>query len=119
VTRALGCATALLDIGAAVVREWQRQIDHVQGRPGVHVSMTQGDLQVISFRPFSRTHVGAVGDAINLSDRLNGMSGTGEIVMSNSLYQRLPDPCRAEFAEMEVIDARNLGQVRAWKRKGA
>lgn len=118
VTRALGCATALLDIGAAVVREWHRQIDHVQGRPGVHVAMTQGDLQLISFRPFSRTHVGVVGDAINLAARLNDLSGTGEIVMSNRLYQRLPQSRCAEFVEMDPVEARNLGQVRAWKRAG-
>jgi adenylate cyclase len=116
VTRALGCATALLDIGASVAREWQRQIDHVQGSAGVHVSMTQGDLQVVSLRPFSRTDIGAVGDAVNLADRLNALSGTGEIVMSNRLYQRLPERYRAEFVEMEPVDAKNLGRVHAWKR---
>lgn len=116
VDRALACASSLIDIGASVAIEWQRQIDQVQAATGVHVAMTAGDLQVVAFRPFSRTHVGAVGDAINLAARLNGLSATGEIVVSNALYSRLPDGARAEFGPMEPVDAKNLGRVRAWRR---
>lgn len=116
VTRAMTCAKALLDIGASVATEWQRQIDHVQVAAGMHIAMTVGDLQILSFQPFSRAHIGAVGDSINLAARLNGLAGTGEIVASNSFYQRLPETERAEFAEMEPVEAKNLGRVRAWKR---
>lgn len=116
VSRAMGCARALLDIGASVATEWQRQIDRVQAATGMHVAVTIGDIQLVSFQPFGQAHFGCVGDSINLAARLNGLAGTGEIVVSNSLYQRLPETTRGEFAEMEPVEAKNWGRVRAWKR---
>jgi hypothetical protein len=31
------------------------------------------------------------------------------------LYQRLPDPIRAQFQELSPVDAKNIGRVHAWK----
>lgn len=109
------CARGLVDVGASVATEWQRQIDQIQPAAGVHVSMTLGDLQVLSLRPMSRTHMGVVGDSINLAARLNGVAGCDEIVVSNMLYQRLPDAVRAEFQELPPVEAKNIGRIRAWK----
>lgn len=114
-THAIDCARGLVDVGASVATEWQRQIDQIQPAAGVHVAMTLGDLQVLSLRPLSRTHMGVVGDCINLSARLNGVAGCDEIVVSNMLYQRLPDPVRAQFQELSPVDAKNIGRVHAWK----
>ena len=58
-SRALACARGLVDIGAAVAEEWQRQIDQVEPAAGVHVGMALGEVQMLSLRPFSRTHMGA------------------------------------------------------------
>src|SRR5437870_10421375 len=91
---AVECACGLVDIGASVATEWQRQVDEIQPAAGVHVSMTLGDLQVLSLRPLSRTHMGVIGDSINLAARLNTVAGCDEIVVSNTLYQRLPDTLR-------------------------
>ena len=77
--------------------------------------MATGDLQVIEFQPFSRAHVGVVGDAINLAARLCDVALTHEIVVSNSLYSRLSDPARDGFLAMEPVEAKNAGSVRAWK----
>ena len=74
-----------------------------------------GDLQVLSLRPLSRTHMGVIGGSINLAARLNGVAGCDDIVVSNMLHQRLPDDVRAEFLELAPIDAKNIGRVRAWK----
>ena len=93
----------------------QRQIDQVQPAAGVHVSIALGDLQVLSLRPLSRTHMGVIGDCINLAARLNAVSGCDEIVVSNTLYQRLPDTLRAEFQELPPVEAKNIGRIRAWK----
>ena len=95
--------------------EWQRQIDQVQPAAGVHVSIALGDLQVLSLRPLSRTHMGVIGDSINLAARLNTVSGCDEIVVSNTFYQRLPDALRAEFQELPPVEAKNIGRIRAWK----
>lgn len=113
--QALHCARRLVEIGAAVALEWQRDIDQIQSAAGVHVSMAVGDLQALSLRPFSRTHMGVVGDCINLCARLNGAAGRSEIVVSNKLYRALPDAARGEFQEMPAVDAKNIGPVRAWK----
>jgi class 3 adenylate cyclase len=77
--------------------------------------MATGDLQVIGLAPFSRAHVGVVGDAINLAARLCGVAHTHEIVVSNSLFGRLTDRAREGFLAMEPVEAKNLGPVRAWK----
>ncbi len=114
--RAIDCARGLIDVGASVATEWQRQIDQVELAAGVHVSMALGDLQVLSLRPLSRTHMGVIGDSINLAARLNGVAGCGELVVSNMLYQRLPESLRAEFQELPPLDVKNMGRVRAWKR---
>ena len=115
VVRALDCARRLVDIGASVANEWQRDIDKVQSAAGVHVSLALGDLQVLSFRPYSRAHVGVVGDSINLCARLNGIAGCDEIVVSNTLYRARPDAAREGFEEMPPVETKNVGRLRAWK----
>ena len=115
VGQAVECARGLVDIGASVATEWQRQIDQIQTAAGVHVSMALGDLQVLPLRPLSRTHMGVIGDSINLADRLNAAAGCDEIVVSNTLYQRLPETLRTEFQEVPPVEAKNIGRIRAWK----
>ena len=39
----------------------------------------------------------------------------GEIVVSNTFYQRLPDTLRAEFQELPPVEAKNIGRIRARK----
>ena len=60
--------------------------------------------------------MGVVGDSINLAARLNAVAGCDELVVSNTLYQRLPDGLRADFAELAPVEAKNIGRIRAWKR---
>jgi class 3 adenylate cyclase len=77
--------------------------------------MALGDVQMLSLRPFSRAHIGAVAEAVNLSARLIDISGPGEIVISNTLYQALPSAEQASCAELDPIEAKNMGRVKAWK----
>jgi len=56
-----------------------------------------------------------VGDSINLAARLNTVAGCDEIVVSNTLYRRLPDTFRAEFQELPPVEAKNVGRIRVWK----
>jgi adenylate cyclase len=112
---ALRCAHALAEVGRSVANEWQRQIDRVQSAQGVHIGMAMGDLEIMSLRPFGRAHMGAIGDCINMSARLCGVAGPSEVVVSNTLYQQLGRSAQARFAEIEPVDARNVGRIRAWK----
>jgi adenylate cyclase len=113
--RALATAKSLVSIGYSVSNHWQRHIDRVQMAGGLHVGMAVGDLQFVAYRPFSRTHMGAIGDAINVASRLMSAAGPGDVVVSNSLYNQLPDVERAGFRELEPVEARNIGLIRGWR----
>jgi class 3 adenylate cyclase len=112
---ALECAKALVDIGNSVSNEWQRQIDHLQSAGGCHIGMAIGELNVLSLRPFSRAHMGAIADSINTAARLSSNAAPDEIVVSNALFQKLHEESQAKFQEMEPVEARNIGRIRAWK----
>jgi adenylate cyclase len=112
---ALDCAHALVEMGRSITNEWQRRIDRVQAQEGLHIGMAMGDLEIMSLRPFGRAHMGAIGDCINMAARLCGVAGPSEVVVSNSLFQRLGLPAQTRFAELEPVDARNVGRIRAWK----
>jgi class 3 adenylate cyclase len=112
---ALECALALTEIGESVSNEWQRQIDRVQPASGVHVSVTLGELMMVPLQPYSRSHMGAVGDPINLAARLNQASNAGDIVASNTYFQQLDPELQANFDELGAVEAKNIGRVRAWR----
>ena len=113
--RALECARSLLQIGSSVSTRWQREIDRIQPSGGVHIGMAMGDIQSVLYRPFCRSHVGIVGDAVNLAARLLSQAATNEIVLSNTYFQTLPDRDQGGFQEMEPLEAKNVGLIKAWK----
>ncbi|HEY3356260.1 MAG TPA: adenylate/guanylate cyclase domain-containing protein [Polyangia bacterium] len=113
--RALDCARALVQIGSSVANKWQREIDRVQARGGVHIGMAMGDVEAVSLRPFCTQNIGVIGDAINMAARLTACAAAGEVVASNTYFQMLPDGEQARFEEIEPVDARNLGLIKSWK----
>ncbi|MGH8594926.1 MAG: adenylate/guanylate cyclase domain-containing protein [Gammaproteobacteria bacterium] len=115
VPRAVATAQALVAIGESVSNHWQRRIDRVQTSGGLHVGIAIGDLQIVSLRPFSRTHMGAIGDCINVAARLMESVGQSEIAVSNSFYQQLSEEDQAIFLEAEPIEAKNVGRIRSWR----
>ncbi len=112
---ALECAKALVDIGNSISNKWQRQIDLLQGAGGCHTGMAMGDLNILSLRPFSRTHMGAIADSINTAARLSSVAGPNEIVVSNTLLQKFPEASQVNFQEMAPVEAKNIGRIGAWK----
>lgn len=115
ITDALRVAKSILDIGASVSHNWQRQIDRVQPSHGAHIGITVGDIEILALRPFSRTRIGAFGDPINMSARLSSAVEGGQIAVSNSFYHKLGYADQAEFQEMDEFDARNVGRIKGWK----
>jgi len=114
-SRALAAAKALRGIGTSISQRWQRCIDRVQNSKGLHLGMAVGDLQIVALRPYSRTHIGAIGDCINVAARLMKLAGPNEIVVSNSLYQQFRAEEQADFSETEPVEAHNVGRIKAWK----
>jgi class 3 adenylate cyclase len=112
---AFDCAKALVDIGNSVSRKWQRQLDSVQKAHGVHIGICMGAMQVVSLRPFSRTHISGIGDVINLAARLLADAGPGQIMASNAYRQALSPAYRDAFHEAAPVDAKNIGTVLAWQ----
>jgi adenylate cyclase len=108
-------ARALCAIGRSVAHEWQRQIDREQSPVGLHAGVALGDLHLLSLRPFSRTHLGFIGDCINVAARLMSHATADEIIVSNSFYQRLSESSRADFCHNEPVEAKNVGRIKAWK----
>lgn len=115
VARIIATAQALVAIGESVSNHWQRRIDRVQTSGGLHVGIAIGDLQLVSMRPFSRTHMGVIGDCINVAARLMASVGQSEIAVSNSFYQRLSEEDQGIFLEAEPIEAKNLGRIKFWR----
>jgi adenylate cyclase len=114
-SRALDCARALVQIGSSVSNKWQREIDRVQASGGVHIGMAMGDVEVVPLRPFCRTHMGVIGDAINMAARLMACAGSSQVVASNTYFQMLPEAERAHFEETEPVEGRNVGLIKSWR----
>src|SRR5262249_18725029 len=69
----------------------------------------------LALRPFSRTQVGVIGDAINVAARLMAVAGPSEIVLSNCLFHQLPEAQQGGFTEIEALDCHNVGRINAWR----
>jgi class 3 adenylate cyclase len=113
--KALACAQGLFGIGHAVADAWQRALDRVQPSRGVHIGIAVGDLNLLPLRPFSRTHIGFIGDAINMAARLRAEAKADEAVLSNGFYRLLGDGRHAGLVELEPVEAENVGRIGAWK----
>ena len=59
--------------------------------------------------------MGAIADCINMAARLCAVAGPSEVVVSNTFFHQLALPAQARFTELEPVDARNTGRIRAWK----
>ena len=115
VARAMRCARSLFDAGNSVSQAWQRSLDRVQPSRGVHIGVAVGDIDLMPLRPFSLSHIGFIGDALNMASRLMGEARADEAVVSNRFYTQLDPGHQARLAEIEPIEAKNIGRIRGWR----
>jgi class 3 adenylate cyclase len=111
----LRCARTLCEAGFAVSTAWQRSLDRVQPSRGVHIGLGMGALGLLSWRPFSRTHVGFIGEPLNLASRLMGEAKSSEIMATNTFYTSLDSDARGLFEEVGAIEAKNVGRIQGWR----
>jgi len=112
---ALRCVRTLCEAGNAVSSAWQRTLDRVQPSRGVHIGVGMGPLGLLAWRPFSRTHVGFIGEALNLAARLMGEAKSGEIFATNTYYSALDPEHHTLFEEVGPIEAKNVGRIQGWR----
>src|SRR5262245_2800287 len=115
VVQALTCARSLFSAGTSVSRRWQRAIDRVQPSKGVHIGLAMGDLDLMPFRPFSRTHLGFMGEALNLAARLMGEAAADQAVATNTFYTAIDETWRRAFEAVEPVEAKNVGCIQGWR----
>ena len=113
--QALRCVRTLCEAGSAVSTAWQRSLDRVQPSRGVHIGVGMGPLGVLAWRPFSRTHVGFIGEPLNLAARLMGEAKAGDIIATNTFYSALESDQRGLFEEVGAIEAKNVGRIQGWR----
>ncbi|HEU5195609.1 MAG TPA: adenylate/guanylate cyclase domain-containing protein [Methylomirabilota bacterium] len=113
--QALRCARTLCEAGNAVSTAWQRTLDRVQPSHGVHIGVGMGPLGLLAWRPFSRTHVGFIGEPLNLAARLMGQAQSSEIIATNTFYSALDGERRGLFDEVGAIEAKNVGRIQGWR----
>jgi len=111
---AFDCARSLLMVGESVSNEWQRHLDRIQAVRGSHIGIALGDVQLLSLRPFSRTYMGAIGDAINMAARLSSAADPGQIVVSNLVHRDLCGDMQKMLREARPVEAKNVGKIKAW-----
>jgi class 3 adenylate cyclase len=113
---ALNCAKALIHIGASTSEHWQRRIDQAQQKQGVHIGIAMGALNLMPLRPFAHSHIGFIGDPLNLAARLMATAEPGEVVTSNVYHQSLSEDNQNEFVENKPVKAKNMGMIKSWRR---
>ena len=101
-------------VGESVSNEWQRHLDRIQAVRGSHIGIALGDVQLLSLRPFSRTYMGAIGDAINMAARLSSSADPGQIVVSNLVHRDLCGDMQKMLQEAQPVEAKNVGKIKAW-----
>ena len=116
VADAFDCAKALLDVGVSTSGAWECRIDRVHDKRGLHIGIAMGELNLLPLRSFARSHIGFLGDALNMSARLATEAQPGEIVISNGVYQALDDDAQTDFVENRPVSAKNVGMLRSWRR---
>lgn len=115
---ALQCANEVSSIGDSVSADWQRSIDRVQSSQGTHTGIGIGSLTLLGLRPYSPGDFGVFGDTINMSARLCTAADSGDIVISNTVRNKLPANHQKDCEKLEPLEAKNMGRIFAWRYNG-
>ncbi len=113
--QALRCVRSLFAAGAAVSQAWQRELDRVQPSKGVHIGIAMGNLDLMPFQPFSPTHLGFMGEPLNLATRLMSEATSDQAVATNTFYAGIDEAWRRAFEAIEPVEAKSVGRIHAWR----
>jgi class 3 adenylate cyclase len=111
----LDCVRSLFSAATSVSQAWQRTLDRMQPSKGVHIGLAMGDLDLMPFRPFSRTHLGFMGEPLNLAARLMSEATADQAVATNTFYMATDDTLRRAFEAIAPVEAKNVGRIQGWR----
>lgn len=115
---ALQCAHEVASIGDSVSADWQRSIDRVQSSQGTHTGIGMGTLTLLGLRPYSPGEFGVFGDTINMAARLCSAAESGDVIVSNTVRNKLPAGIQKYCERLEPLEAKNMGRIFAWRYNG-
>lgn len=109
------CVYDLIGISLGVAKEWQDQVDLLVQPTGMRCGAALGKVLFISENQDGKPPIHAIAESINLAARLQAAADPNSFVIAN----RLKKAYFAEdedFVELDHLEAKNIGQVRAWKK---
>jgi class 3 adenylate cyclase len=109
------CIYQLIGTSLGIAKEWQEQIDFSVRPTGMRCGAALGKVLFISENRDGKHPIHAISESINLSARLQSAAEPNTFVIANRLRKSYfaDDP---DFVEMEPLEAKNIGEVRAWKK---
>ena len=72
-------------------------------------------MDLLPFRPFSRTHVGFQAQPLDLATRLMTEAMADQVVATNTFYMAIDDAWRRAFEAIEPVEAKNVGRIQGWR----
>jgi class 3 adenylate cyclase len=81
----------------------------------VHIGIAMGDLDLMPFQPFSPTHLGFMGEPLNLATRLMSEATSDQAVATNTFYAGIDEAWWRAFEAIEPVEAKNVGRIHAWR----
>jgi class 3 adenylate cyclase/ActR/RegA family two-component response regulator len=109
--RAVAAARAMHEAQGQVNERWEEQ-----GLPpfGLGIGVSTGEVAAALLGSEERLEYTVVGDAVNLTQRLQQWAEPGETVMTDATWDRLSSPIEAEALEPAVVKGRDA-PVHAYK----
>ncbi len=112
-SRALRCATALIDIGFSVSNHWQRAIDRKQESEGLRVALAMGTVDILPTVPYSSEQMTVVSEGMNVAHALLEIGQPGQILASRRFLGQLDKRRRRAFSPAGELKMKNGGSIDA------
>jgi class 3 adenylate cyclase len=109
------CIKELVGMSIKLAEVWQEQIDIAVSPVGMRCGASLGEVLFVRETPEESSMLHAIGDSINLAARLQGAAKPNTVVFSNRLRQKFFAKVDGVL-ELPEIDAKNIGNVKAWEK---
>ena len=111
----------LAKISLSISEEWQSHLKFLVEPKGIRIGLTRGDVIVIR-RDEAYPGLSILGNPLNLAARLQSAAEPNQIVFCERVFEEImlekkDASLGFEFGEKFMLDAKNYGEVPAWRMK--